>query len=57
MRLLQPDLGEIHARCLPAALDQPDRVASLAAREIDRASGRETLGLGNEEADRLGGPD
>ena len=52
-RLGDGDLGEVDARHFPPARREPDRVAALAAGEVERASGLELGYLRNEEAVRL----
>ena len=56
LRLREGDVGEIDARRAPALLGQPDRVAPLAAGEIERAAGFEALDLRGEVAVRPRAP-
>jgi hypothetical protein len=46
--LPQADLGEIDAGDPPAVLGQPDRIAALAAGEIERTTGCESVYLLNQ---------
>jgi len=55
--LLKRDLGEVDAGHAPALLRQPDRVAALAAGEIERGSRSKSGRLGHEEAVRLARPE
>jgi hypothetical protein len=47
--LLEPDRREVHAGHQPAALGEPDRVASLAAGDVERAAWSQPLRLLDEE--------
>ncbi len=47
--LVQPRLGEVHRSDPPAAPGEPDRVAALAGRQVERAAGREVAQLGLHE--------
>jgi hypothetical protein len=55
-RLVQPHWREVDARDLPAALRQPDGVASFTARDIQRRAGGKIFNLRGQEPIRLGRP-
>src|SRR5512142_2279295 len=56
-RLFETHGGKVHTGHTPALLGQPDGIAALAARELDRATGDEISGLADQEAIRLRTPD
>ena len=56
-RLRDRDLREVDAGDVPAERREPDRVLPLAAREVERSPRVEVLGLRDEEAVRLDGPE
>ncbi len=54
--LAQPGLGEVDRGHLPASLGQPDRVAPLAAAQVDGPAGGQVSGLGDEHGVRPAAP-
>src|SRR5699024_8544505 len=47
----------VHASGLPTALGQPDRVSTLAAAQVERATGRQVGGQGGQLGVHPAGPD